>query len=267
MSVKITNHYNHIILSFVSVAFFYSVASCAKPIDGGEIQFNGFVTDEAPRWTWQVSSADQKWSVDTADARTEDGQLIFDLRNKGALPFLEGYLHEIAEHGGPGFTPFITFSSNGKPFVVTKGGSTTAQRFRASVPVRDPENGNVVGQFFFTLVQGMAVSTGRQGEGAFVPSGMSLISGQSVTEVQSGNLPQGLKTRLSSLLLMNQNFGNNMSVVDNGQVISQGVLADERVMNLAASYASAVSDFELRLPAEGTPAAWQAGLNVTVTVQ
>ncbi|WP_434058678.1 hypothetical protein, partial [Escherichia coli] len=26
-------------------------------------------------------------------------------------------------------------------------------------------------------------------------------------------------------------------------------------------------DFELRLPAEGTPARWQAGLNVTVTVQ
>ncbi|MDM8920651.1 fimbrial protein, partial [Escherichia coli] len=52
-----------------------------------------------------------------------------------------------------------------------------------------------------------------------------------------------------------------------GQVISQGVLADGRVMNLAAAYASAVSDFELRLPAEGTPAHWQAGLNVTVTVQ
>ncbi|HBA7443355.1 TPA: fimbrial protein, partial [Escherichia coli] len=45
------------------------------------------------------------------------------------------------------------------------------------------------------------------------------------------------------------------------------ILADGRVMNLAASYASAVSDFELRLPAEGTPARWQAGLNVTVTVQ
>ncbi|HHN9316214.1 TPA: F4 (K88) fimbria minor subunit FaeH, partial [Escherichia coli] len=97
--------------------------------------------------------------------------------------------------------------------------------------------------------------------------GMSLVGGQSVTEVQSGSLPQWLKTRLSSLLLMNQGFGNGMSATDNGQVISQGVLADGRVMNLAASYASAVSDFELRLPAEGMPARWQAGLNVTVTVQ
>ncbi|ECN7120618.1 fimbrial protein, partial [Salmonella enterica subsp. enterica serovar Mbandaka] len=28
-----------------------------------------------------------------------------------------------------------------------------------------------------------------------------------------------------------------------------------------------VSDFELRLPTENTPAQWQAGLSVTVTVQ
>ena len=96
---------------------------------------------------------------------------------------------------------------------------------------------------------------------------MSLVSGQSVTDVQSGTLPQGLKSRLSALLLMNKGFGNGMSAADNGQVISQGVLADGRVTNLAAAYASVVSDFELRLPAEGTPAAWQAGLNVTVTVQ
>ncbi|MBB2284598.1 F4 (K88) fimbria minor subunit FaeH, partial [Escherichia coli] len=102
---------------------------------------------------------------------------------------------------------------------------------------------------------------------ATVPAGMSLVSGQSVTDVQSGTLPQWLKTRLSTLLLMNQGFGNGMNAADNGQVISQGILADGRVMNLAAAYASAVSDFELRLPAEGTPAAWQAGLNVTVTVQ
>ncbi|HBC5730658.1 TPA: F4 (K88) fimbria minor subunit FaeH [Escherichia coli] len=239
----------------------------AKILDGGEIQFNGFVTDEAPKWSWQISSPDQTWVVDTADARIESGQLIFDLRDKGALPFLEGHLHEVAERGGPGFTPFITFSSNGQPFAVKEGSGTTAQRFRATVPVRDPETGNVSGQLSFTLNQGMAVSAGRQEEGVSMPTGMSLVSEQSVTDVQSGKLPQGLKARLSSLLLMNQNFGNGMNAVDNGQVISQGVLTDGRVMNLAAAYASAVSDFELRLPAEGTPATWQAGLNVTVTVQ
>ncbi len=175
------------------------------------------------------------------------GQLVFNLRDKGALPFLEGHLHEVAERGGPGFTPFITFSSNGQPFAVTEGSDTTAQRFRATVPVRDPETGNVSGQLSFTLNQGMAVSAGAQEEGATVPAGMSLVGGQSVTDVQSGTLPQWLKTRLSTLLLMNQGFGNGMSAADNGQVISQGILADGRVMNLAAAYASAVSDFELRL--------------------
>lgn len=265
--MKTVCHYKFILSAIISVALFYSAAPHADILDGGEIQFNGFVTDEAPKWTWQISSPDQTWAVDTADARTDNGQLVFNLRDKGALPFLEGYLHEVAERGGPGFTPFITFSSNGQPFAVKEGSGTTAQRFRASVPVRDPETGNVSGQLSFTLNQGMAVSAGAQEEGASVLVGMSLVSGQSVTDVQSGTLPQGLKARLSSLLLMNQNFGNGMNAVDNGQVISQGVLADGRVMNLAAAYASVVSDFELRLPAEGTPAAWQAGLNVTVTVQ
>ncbi|TLJ10737.1 fimbrial protein [Escherichia sp. E3659] len=265
--MKITHHYKSLLPALMTVALFYSAAPRADILDGGEIQFHGFVTDEAPKWTWQISSPDQTWAVDTADARTENGQLVFDLRDKGALPFLEGHLHEVAERGGPGFTPFITFGSNGQPFAVTEGSGTSAQRFRASVPVRDPESGNVAGQLSFTLNQGMAVSAGTQEEGASVPAGMSLVGGQSVTEVQSGSLPQGLKSRLSSLLLMNQHFGNGMSAVDNGQVISQGVLADGRVINLAASYASVVSDFELRLPAEGTPARWRAGLNVTVTVQ
>ncbi|MFZ5316482.1 F4 (K88) fimbria minor subunit FaeH [Enterobacter asburiae] len=265
--MKITHHYKSLLSAIISVALFYSAAPHADILDGGEIQFNGFVTDEAPKWTWQIGTPDQSWAVDTADARTENGQLIFDLRDKGALPFLEGHLHEVAERGGPGFTPFITFSSNGQPFTVKEVSGTSTQRFRASVPVRDPETGNVSGQLSFTLNQGMAVSAGTQEDGASVPVGMSLVSGQSLTEVHPGTLPQGLKARLSSLLLRNQNFGNGMSAADNGQVISQGILADGRVMDLAASYASAVSDFELRLPAEGTPAAWQAGLNVTVTVQ
>ncbi|HAV2168370.1 TPA: F4 (K88) fimbria minor subunit FaeH [Escherichia coli] len=260
-------HYKYFLHALLFISLFCSVALHADILDGGEIQFNGFVTDETPKWTWQINSPDQTWAVDTADARTENGQLVFDLSDKGSLPLLEGHLHEVAERGGPGFTPFITFSSNGQPFTVAEGNGTSAQYFRASVPVRDPETGNVSGQLSFTLNQGMAVSTGRQEEGVSTPSGMSLVSGQTVTDVQPGSLPQGLKNRLSALLLMNQNFGNGMSAVDNGQVISQGILADGRVMNLAAAYASAVSDFELRLPAEDTPARWQAGLNVTVTVQ
>ncbi|HBA9649676.1 F4 (K88) fimbria minor subunit FaeH [Escherichia coli] len=265
--MNVTKCCKHSLFILISALLFCTSLSYADILDGGEIQFNGFVTDEAPKWTWQISSSDQTWAVDTADARTENGQLIFDLNDKGALPLLEGHLYEVAERGGPGFTPFITFSSSGQPFTVTGGSGTSAQHFRASVPVRDPETGNVSGQLSFTLNQGMAVSIGRQEDGVSIPAGMSLVSGQSITDVHAGTLPQTLKARLSSLLLMNQNFGNGMNAVDNGQVISQGILADGRVMNLAAAYASAVSDFELRLPVEGTPASWRATLNVTVTVQ
>ncbi|ELH6301890.1 fimbrial protein [Escherichia coli] len=265
--MKVTMKIKTFISALMTVVFFYSLSIQAEILDGGEIQFNGFVTNESPKWTWQISTPDQSWIVDTADARTENGQLIFDLHAKGALPFLEGHLHEVADRGGPGFTPLITFSSNGQPFTVMEGNGTSAQRFRASVPVRDPESGNILGQLAFTLNQGMVVSIGKQEDESSFPTGMSLISGQSVTDVQSATLPQRVKARLSSLLLLNKNFGNGMSGVDNGQVISQSVLSDGRVVNLSASYASEVSDFELRLPAENTPSAWQAGLNVTVTVQ
>ncbi len=266
-NMKVIRYYRIFHAALIMVVLFYMTTSRADIIDGGEIQFHGFVTDEAPKWTWQIGSSEQSWAVDTADARVESGQFIFDLHDKGSLPFLEGHLFEVAERGGPGFTPFVSFSSNGQPFTVTDGNSTTAQHFRASVPVSNPENGQVTGRLYFTINQGMAVSTGVQEGGVSVPAGMSLVSGQSVTNVQSDSLPQELKNRLSSLLLMNQNFGAGMSAVDNGQVISQGVLSDGRVTNLAAAYASSVSDFELHLPAEGTPAQWQAKLNVTVTVQ
>ncbi|NAJ28347.1 fimbrial protein [Escherichia coli] len=194
------HHYKSLLSAIISVALFYSAAPHADILDGGEIQFNGFVTDEAPKWTWQISSPDQTWAVDTADARTENGQLVFNLRDKGSLPFLEGHLYEVAERGGPGFTPFITFSSNGQPFTVTEGNGTSAQHFRASVPVRDPETGNVSGQLSFTLNQGMAVSAGAQEEGTAVPAGMSLVSGQSVTDVQSGTMVAKFSLMVLSLM-------------------------------------------------------------------
>ncbi|MCK8332605.1 F4 family fimbrial subunit [Erwinia amylovora] len=249
------------------IALSYSLLSRSEILDGGEIQFQGFVTDQAPKWTWQVASPEQNWAVDTADARNENGQLVLDLHDKSSLPFLEGHLHEVAERGGPGLTPVITFSSGGQPFLVAGGGSTRPQQFRASVPVRDPDTGNTVGQLFFTLDQGMAVSGGYQKESIMLPAGMSLVSGESVTAVQTATLPQGVMNRLPALLLMNSGFAHGMNVVSSGQVISQSVLADARVVDLAAAYASAISGLELRLPAEGTPARWHAGLNVTVTVQ
>ncbi|HBE6106907.1 TPA: fimbrial protein, partial [Escherichia coli] len=88
--MRMTHHHRILFSVIVFVALFYSVGAYAVILDGGEIQFNGFVTDEAPKWTWQISSPDKTWAVDISDARTENGQLIFDLHHKGVLPFLEG---------------------------------------------------------------------------------------------------------------------------------------------------------------------------------
>lgn len=257
----------YLILAMLLLGWSYSAQPQSEILDGGEIVFNGFVTDEAPKWTWQVASPGQTWAVDTADARVENGELVFDLRDKGTLPFLEGHLHEVAERGGPGFTPFITFSSSGEGFALSEGSSTTAQLFRATVPVHSPQSHHPVGQLAFTLEQGMGVASGMQEEGASLPGGMSLISGESVSNVQADRLSPGLQSRLSNLLMMNNGFGQSMSATGNGLVIGQGVLGEGRIMQLAAAYASTVSNFELRLSAANTPSEWQAGLNVTVTVQ
>lgn len=264
IEMKMIHYYKYLISALtISVLIYFSEVHAAI-LDGGEVQFNGLVTDDAPKWTWQISSSEQSWTVDMANAHLENGVAVFDLRDKGIYPFLEGYLLEVADRGGPGFTPTITFSSSGQQLSIKEGGSTTAQHFRASVPVSDPDSGNVVGEFLFTFDQGMAVSFGMQEE-LSMPSGMSLISGQSVTDVQPKNLPKRLNARLSSLLLMNK--GSHVSVVNSGQVISQAVLANSRVMNLAAAYASELSDFELRLPVDKIPSQWHARINVTVIVQ
>ncbi|HHQ4530449.1 TPA: fimbrial protein [Aeromonas hydrophila] len=250
----------------VSLVISYSTALRANVLDGGEIRFRGLVTDDAPKWTWQLGALGSSWSVDVADAQVKSGQLVFDLSSRGVLAFLEGHLHEVAERGGPGLTPSITFSSGGQPLSVTDGSHLRAQSFRAMVPVRNPENGRDVGKLFFTFHQGMAVSAGTQKE-VSLPAGMLLVSGPSVDMVHPGRLPQGVMSRLSALLLMNSGFGRGMSASNSGQVIRQDVLGDSRVTELAAAYASVLSEFALHLPAEGTPARWQAGLTVTVTVQ
>ncbi|EHW5359608.1 fimbrial protein, partial [Salmonella enterica] len=51
--MKITHHYKSLISALAVMALFYSEAPRAEILDGGEVQFNGLVTDEAPRWTWQ----------------------------------------------------------------------------------------------------------------------------------------------------------------------------------------------------------------------
>ncbi|MEH4297681.1 fimbrial protein [Enterobacter ludwigii] len=251
----------------IALSVFLQVCGAqADIIDGGEVRFNGFVVDEAPKWTWQVGAQDQYWSVDVADAKIENKQLVFDLNDKKSVPFLEGHLYEVAERGGPGFTPYISFESRGQPLNIKEGGSSRSQYFRATVPVTDPESGKVVGQLAFDINQALAVSVGEQVGEVILPAGMSLVSGESVSKVQPTKLPYELVNRLSNLLLMNNKFGQGMNALSNGQVINQDILANRSVTNLAAAYASVLSSFELRFPAEKIPAKWEADLNVTVTV-
>lgn len=244
----------------------YAVLATAGVLDGAEVRFRGYVTDEAPKWIWHIASPEQRWAVDTADARGEAGWLIFDLGHLGSRPFLEGRLHQLAARGGPGFSPQVTFSSAGHPFMLPQGGSLTAAQVRAAVPVRDPDSGEVVGQLRFTLVQGLAASVGTQAAGAsLIPPGMALLLGGSITRRASSAAFDALQGRLSALLQMTPGFGHGMSAASNGRVLPQSLLADGGVMHIAAAYASALSDFELRLAAS-PPAQWRAALSVTVTV-
>lgn len=244
-----------------------SISSFSNVLDGGEVRFTGYVTDESPKWTWQIASTDQHWTVDMADAQLSGDSLQFNLHDRGPLPFLEGHLYKMADNGGPGFSPRISFSSNGTPFTLTQGGSLTDQRFRASVPVTDPESGQIVGALSFMLEQGLGISLGEQQDGGPQVNGMSLVGGSSVTLPNPQTLSRGLMARLSTLILMNREAGSGISAVSNGQTLSQLVLSGGNVMNITAAYASSLSDFELHLPATGTPAHWRARLAVTVTVQ
>lgn len=247
--------------------FFYTSWAAAAVLDGGEIRFQGYVTDEAPKWTWQIASQDQSWTVDTADARRVGNTLHFDLQNYGLLPFLEGHLYQVVDRGGPGLSPHITFSSQGHSFTLLQGASMTDQRFRAFVPVTDPESGLEVGELRFSVEQGLGVVLGPQSEGGPAIKGMSLAEGESITQVQSATLSSALGSRLSSLILQNREFSSDMTASSNGQRLNQSLLSASNVMNIAAAYASSLSDFELMLPASGTPARWRARLAVTVTVQ
>ena len=250
-----------------SLVLFYSLHAFSSTIlDGGEIRFRGYVIDDGPKWRWRVASNDKVWNVDVSDSLQKGSALIFNLKNKGVIPFLEGYLNEVAERGGPGLIPYISYSTGEGELKVYEGSDTTNQRFRAGVPVYNPGTGKAVGELIFTVEQGMAVTIGHQFNNTRALYGKYFVSGDSVSIVQPEKLPAGLVSRLSNLLLMNKGFGNEMVSILTSKVIPQGVLTDMTVENIAAAFASVLSDFELHLPLEETPDKWYAKLNVTVTV-
>ncbi|MBP3996451.1 fimbrial protein [Pseudomonas koreensis] len=246
----------------------------AAILDQGELEFSGYVIDEAPRWLWQVASADQVWDVDVADARLDaQGNQVFSLPDKGSLAFLEGHLKKVADRGGAGMTPLISFSSEGTPLApVAEGGSTQGPRLRTSVPVRNAHTGELVGQLSFTLEQGMVLAQGK----ALSPleggtdrklglSGMALVSSEGG---QTGDVPPSLMSRLAVLMGMNNGVETaGIPLVWQGEHVSRQVLADSHVSLLAAAYASQLSNFTLSWPQDKVPSRWRASLSVTVTLR
>ncbi|HEN3635333.1 TPA: fimbrial protein, partial [Yersinia enterocolitica] len=162
--------------------------------------------------------------------------------------------------------PYISYTSGDKALQIYEGTDYSNQRFRAGIPVYNSETGQSVGELLFTVEQGMAIALGTQTNNTRGGQGMFLVNGESVSNVQQDKISAELINRLSTLLSKNKGFGNGMSTAGPVRIMSQSILADGQTENIAAAFASALTDFELHLPIDGTPAKWYAMLNVTVTV-
>ncbi|HEN3635286.1 TPA: fimbrial protein, partial [Yersinia enterocolitica] len=69
-----------------SIILFCSLHAFSSTIlDGGEIRFRGFITDNGPKWRWRVESGDKIWDVDTSESIKKGGKLVFNLKDKGTI--------------------------------------------------------------------------------------------------------------------------------------------------------------------------------------
>lgn len=249
------------------------VPAVAAVLDQGDVEFSGVVIDEAPRWTWQIASPDQVWNVDVDDARTDaQGNQVFNLNDKGTLPYLEGHLKEVAVQGGAGMTPVISFMSDGAPLqmVAGEGGSQDTQ-FRAQVTVHNADTGEPAGQLSFTLEQGLVLTQGKNQLTADTAprnlglSGLALVTGDGGMR---GDVPTSLMNRLVALVRMNRGSeAAGIPISWSGERVPLQVLSDTHVHYLAAAYASQLSGFTLSWPQEKVPSTWRASLGVTVTLR
>ncbi|MCX8980935.1 fimbrial protein [Citrobacter portucalensis] len=241
----------------------FSFSAMAADVAQGDVDFSGYVIDRVPRWTWQIATPDQQWNIDVADSRDDGkGNQLFSLTHKGTLPFLEGYLKEVAERGHVGMLPKIVFSSAGVPLNFTDGGPDSAHA-RVFVPVLNADTGEAIGRLSFVLEQGMMVA---QGSTARPEDRYPGLSGAALTN--SDVHSPGLTQRLLSLLAMNRGSeAAGIPVQIQASPVTPLVLSDSRVTYLAASWASQLSDFSLSWPQEKLPSRWRATLSVMVTMQ
>ncbi|MCD4506102.1 fimbrial protein [Chromobacterium piscinae] len=250
----------------------WSLGAAATVVDSGEIRFRGYVIDQAPRWVWQIAAPDQMWDVDAADSVIDErGNQVFELKQKGALGFLEGHLKQVAERGGQGLTPLVALSSGGEPLLLEGDGSAAEQRFQAAVPVRNAETNEVIGQLRFTFEQALAVAQGQAETNAgkrLGVDGLALVSGDTVRQPQPAALDEKLRHRLGELMArIRDGIDHKLPASLGSGTVSQQVLANPEVTALGAAYASQLSDFILLWPQDKVPARWKATLNVSVTVQ
>lgn len=244
-----------------SLFFPMSSFSNSNALDGGEIRFHGFVVSDVPKWLWRIASPEQEWILNIDEARKEDGKLVFDINNVKTLPFFEGYLQDIAERGGPGLTPTITYSSEGV-MLNREYGNHLGEVL--SIPVRDYHSNYVVGKLSFIIEEGMAISTGNLKDDK-IPRGVSLIL-LDKHKLYINTPSQKLMERLSMLLSLSQKKQGDFFTHYNGKVFDIDILSDSRVVNFIAAYASFLSGFKLYISSDYLPSKWRASLTITVTV-
>ncbi|SUY95192.1 Fimbrial, major and minor subunit [Citrobacter freundii] len=251
----------------ILLAFLFHIrCSVADILDGGEVRFQGYVIDDGPRWLWAVSSPAQSWTTDINDALKVNGNLVFKPATGIYLPFLEGHLKKVADTGGIGLSPEISFSSSGQILQPPDSQKTNGSQFKLDIPVFNSETGNHAGTLGLTINQALSASFGLQENGASVPSGMSLLNGESVELSYVGSISPQLIPRLEKLLRITEGMSNENNTTNIGVILPQMIVKNGNVNNIAMAYSSVLSDFNLIFPEDKVPANWEAQLCVTVTV-
>ncbi|OQS31672.1 fimbrial protein [Chromobacterium haemolyticum] len=249
-----------------------SLAAQAEILGQGELMFRGYVIDQAPKWAWRLASPDQHWHLNSEDGVIDaQGMQIFTLDNKTPLPFLEGYLKQTAERGGAGLSPVITLSSENLP-LETLTGDASSQRVEMAIPVRNADSNELIGRLRFTLEQALAIAQGvkrTQAPGRQLGlSQMALAAGDIVRQPDAAALSPTLAGRLGALISMTKDSAaQGLPATVGRETVSQMVLTDASVTELAAVYASQLSGFSVAWPQDKVPARWRASLSVMVTVQ
>lgn len=243
------------------VSLIFPMYSVSNVLDGGEVRFHGFVVNDSPKWLWRIASPEQMWNIDIDDAQKDGDLLVFDINNIKDLPFLEGYLQDTVERGGPGLTPTITYSSEGAR--LNEYYSRDLGRI-LSIPVRDTDSNKVVGNLSFSIEEGMAIHSNDLKNNK-LPRGMSLLR-LDRNESYYESISPKLIEKLSILLGYSKQNKEHSFRGYNGNVFDTDVLMDSGFMNFTASYASFLSNFKLYVSMKNTPKKWRAKLNVTVSV-